>query len=87
MSKDSKSVSRIQFQNNIYSYLIIMNTIRLTPTNVSQYIGHEIIFKSRHNHLVKRIISVSNQGKTITIEHPDLKNNLQIVSRKVYVIL
>ena len=64
-----------------------MNITRLTPNNVSQYIGHEIIFKTRNNHIVKRIVGVSNQGKTITIEHPDLKNNLQIVSRKVYVIL
>jgi len=64
-----------------------MNITRLTPNNVSQYIGHEIIFKTRNNHIVKRIVGVSNCGKTITIEHADLKNNLQIVTRKVYVIL
>ena len=64
-----------------------MHTIRLTPNNVSQYIGYEIIFKSRSNHIVKRIINTSNGGKTITIDHPDLQNNLQIVSRNVYIIL
>ena len=64
-----------------------MNTTRLTPDNELQYIGHEIIFKSRKNNIIKRIISVSNTGKTIYIEYPDLKNCLQIVTRKVYVVL
>ena len=64
-----------------------MNTIRLTPTNVFQYIGYEIIFKTRKSHIIKKIISVSNTGKTIQIEHPDLQNNLEIESRNVYVIL
>jgi hypothetical protein len=64
-----------------------MNIIRLTPENVFQYIGHEIIFKTRNNHIVKRIIRVSNTGKTVQIEHPDLQNCLEIVSRNVYVIL
>lgn len=63
------------------------NTIRLTPTNVFQYIGHEIIFKTRGIDIIKRIISVSATGKTIQIEHPDLQNSLEIVSRKVRVIL
>lgn len=65
----------------------IMNTIRLTPENVFQYIGFEIIFKTRNNSIIKRIISVSNTGKSIKIDHPDLQNNLEIVSRKIYVIL
>ena len=65
-----------------------MNTVRLTRENVFQYIGYEIIFKTRGNHIIKRIISASPTGKTITIEHPDLKNTLQLVTRKnVYVIL
>lgn len=64
-----------------------MNTIRLTPENVLDYINYEIIFKSRKNHVVTRIRGVSKGGKTIKIEHPDLQNNLEIVSRKIYVIL
>ena len=56
-----------------------MNTIRLTPENVFQYIGHEIIFKTRKNHIVTRINYVSVTGKTIYIKHPDLQDNLQIV--------
>lgn len=64
-----------------------MYVIRLTPINVVHYIGHEILFKSRRNHVIKRIVSASNTGKTIYIEHPELKNCLQIVTRKVYVIL
>ena len=63
-----------------------MNTIRLTPENVFQYIEHEIIFKSRNNHIIKRIVNVSNSGKSVHIDHPDLQNTLEIVSRNVYVI-
>jgi hypothetical protein len=63
-----------------------MNTIRLTPKNVFQYIGYEIIFKTRNNHTIKRINNVSNSGKSVYIEHPDLQNSLEIVSRNVYVI-
>lgn len=64
-----------------------MNTIRLTPANAAQYNGYEILFKTRKNHIVKRILGVSDTGKTVDIDHPDLQNTLQIVSRKVYVIL
>ena len=64
-----------------------MNTIRLTPNNVFQYIGYEIIFKTRNNYIIKRILSVSNTGKSIKIEHDDLHNWLEIVSRNVYVII
>jgi hypothetical protein len=64
-----------------------MKQIRLTPDNAAQYIGRKIIFKTRGNNIVRRIISVSNTGKSIQIEHPDLNNSLQIVSRKVYVIV
>jgi len=64
-----------------------METIKLTLENVIQYIGYEIIFKTRGNHIIKRIISVSNTGKTIQIDHHDLKNSLEIVSRNIYVIL
>ena len=64
-----------------------MKTIKLTPENVIQYIGYEIIFKTRGNHIVKKIIAVSNTGKTIQIDHHDLQNSLEIVSRNIYVIL
>lgn len=64
-----------------------MNKVRLTPDNVSKYIGHKIEFKTRGEIVTKKIINVSDTGKTITIDHPDLKNNLEIVSRNIFVIL
>jgi hypothetical protein len=64
-----------------------MNTIKLTPDNAYQYVGYEIIFKSRNNHIIKRIINISDSGKSVYIDHPDLHNTLQIVSRNIYVIL
>ena len=62
-----------------------MNIIKLTPENAYRYIGNEILFKSRGNHIVKRIISVSNTS--VKIDHPDLHNSLQILTRNVYVII
>jgi len=64
-----------------------MQTIRLTPYNVQQYIGHDIIFKHGNNLITKRISRVSNGRKTITIDYPELRNNLEIVTRNVRVIV
>ena len=60
--------------------------IRLTPENVRLYIGQEILFRTRGDFIFKEIKSVSKTGKTIYIDHPDLQNALQIVSRKVFVV-
>jgi hypothetical protein len=62
-----------------------MNLIKLTPINASQYIGFEILFKTRGTHIVKKIISVTNV--TVQIDHPDLNNNLQLLTRNIYVII
>lgn len=64
-----------------------MKFIRLTPENVRYYVGSEIIFKSRGKSIVKIILDTSKGGKSIKIDHPDLQNCLQIVSREVYVIV
>ena len=60
--------------------------IRLTPDNVRMYIGREIMFRTRNDFIFKTLNSVSKTGKTVYIDHPDLQNALQIVSRKVFVI-
>lgn len=64
-----------------------MQTIRLTPYNVQQYVGHDIIFKHGKNFIVKQITRVSNGRKTIKIDYPALQNNLEIVTRNVRVIV
>ena len=64
-----------------------MNQIRLTPENAAQYIGCEIIFKTRGKQITKKILAVSSTGKSIQIDHPDLNNSLEIVSRIVHVIV
>jgi hypothetical protein len=65
-----------------------MKLIKLTPDNVSNYIGREILFKTRGGYITKTIIGVSTTGtgRTIQIDHPDLKNRLEILSRNVYCI-
>ena len=35
-----------------------MELIRLTQKNVSKYIGYEILFKTRGNHIVKKILGI-----------------------------
>lgn len=64
-----------------------MNKLRLTPENVNNFIGYNIEFKTRKNGiLVKKILGASKTGKTIYVEYPDVNNNLEIVSRKIYII-
>ena len=63
-----------------------MVLVKLTPENARNYIGKNVVFTSRNTQIVKTIISVSESGKTISIDHPDLGNNLQIVTRSVYVM-
>ena len=58
--------------------------IRLTMENAYEYIGHEIVFKSRGILIKKRILGVTDTA--VKIDHPDL-NNLLVVSRKVHVLL
>jgi hypothetical protein len=59
--------------------------VRLTPENVSSYIGMEIQFGTRGGLATGFINSVSKSGKTIQIDHPDLNNSLQIVPRRILV--
>lgn len=63
-----------------------MNNIRLIPSNVNTYIGYQILFKSHGKYMINEIIRASKSGKTLTIDNPDLKNSLEIVSRLVYVL-
>ncbi len=61
-----------------------MRLIRLTHNNAINYIGFPILFKSRGEFIVKKIVSVS--PTSITIEHSDLNNCLDI-RRKIFVII
>jgi len=62
-----------------------MQLVRLTKENLSEeYIGYEILFKTRGKHIVKRILGIANT--CVYIDHPDLKNNLQL-GRKIYLII
>ena len=60
--------------------------IQITPENAKYYIGCDIEFKTRGTKIIKTILGVSKTGKSIQIDHPDLKNNLEIVSRKIYLL-
>ena len=60
--------------------------IKITPENAAQYIGEFITFKHDGNSIVKRIESVSDTGKSIRVDCPEVENSLQIVTRNVYLL-
>jgi hypothetical protein len=80
----AKIIKHLADKSQVYSR---EDLIKLTPENASKYLGYNILFVSRNQYITKKILGVSKTGKSIQIEHPDLKNSLEIVSRKVYVIL
>lgn len=61
-----------------------LNVVRLTPENAYKYIGHQIIFKTREEYIIKKIIRLTYSGAVI--DHPDLGNSVTY-SRFIYVIL
>ena len=61
-----------------------MELVRLTHQNAHEYIGYEILFKTRGIHIVKRILGVNSTS--IKIEHHDLHNQI-VFGRKVFVLI
>ena len=64
-----------------------MRLIKLTSENSKFYIDSTIVFRTRGRKCFSTIKRVSKSGKTIYIDHPDLQNSLQVVSRCVYVLI
>lgn len=62
------------------------NLLRLTSDNAAQHIGREIQFYYKSRYVVKTLNRVSPSGKTVYIDCPDVKNNLQLATRKVYLL-
>jgi len=59
--------------------------IKITPDNVDKYIGYQVVFKNREGkENTTTILGVSQSKKTIHVDFPELKNNLEIVSRNIY---
>ncbi len=63
-----------------------MKLIELTTDNVFNYIGYNILYKSRNEIKLSKINKISSSGKIIYIDNEDLNNCLEIISRKIYVI-
>jgi len=61
-----------------------MKLIRITPENASDFFGYNVIFKSRGEMLIKKILGVNKYS--IKINHPDLNNTLQIKTRKIFIL-
>lgn len=59
---------------------------RLTSENVDHYLNKQIIFKTRGVYVMRRINGISPSKKGITIDYPDLGNNLQLLTRSIYVL-
>jgi hypothetical protein len=59
----------------------------LTSETAASFVGQTVLYTTRGDKKLSKINSVSSSGKTIYINNPDLKNALQTVSRKIYVVL
>ena len=62
-----------------------MELVRLTSRNAHNYIGKNILFKTRDQFIVKRILGATKT--CVRIDHPDLNNCLETISRRIFVIL
>ena len=61
-----------------------MKLIRLTKENANKYIGYQILFKTKGSYIVKKILGVNKSS--IKIDHPYLHNQLEMLTREIYVI-
>jgi hypothetical protein len=64
-----------------------MNTIKLTPRNVRDFIGCKVILVLGKKYIVKQLLDVHNSGNFIQIEYPELQNRLNIVLHTTYVLV
>lgn len=75
-----------EMEKSIYNMAIILNN-RVNQQNSHHLVGKKIIYKSRNRYKFDIIKSVSTNGKTIYLtNNDDLNGNLEIISRKVYLI-
>jgi hypothetical protein len=64
-----------------------MNTIRLTPRNVHEFIGCKVILILGKKYIIKELIDVHKSGNFIHIEYPELQNRLNIRLHRTYVMV
>ncbi len=75
-----------EMEEIIYNMAKTLN-YRITPQNSHNFIGRKIIYKSRNKIKCDIIKNVSFNGNTIYLKYnTDLNGNLQVVSRRVYLI-
>lgn len=58
----------------------------LTPENASKCIGRKISFTHNGSLVTRILLRVSETGKTIYVDHPETRNCLQLVTRKIYLL-
>ena len=64
-----------------------MNTIKLTTTNVRDFIGYKVILILGEKYIIKQLLDVNKCGDFIQIECPELQNRLNIVVHDIYVMV
>jgi hypothetical protein len=64
-----------------------MNTIKLTPQNVRDFIGYKVILILGEKYIIKELLNVDKSGNIIHLEYSECKNSLNIVSNEVYVMI
>ena len=64
-----------------------MNTLKLTPQNVRDFIGYKVILMLGGKYIIKQLLDVHKSGNFIHIEYPELQNQLNIVVHETYVMV
>jgi hypothetical protein len=64
-----------------------MNTIKLTPKNVRDFIGCKVILILGKRYIVKELMGVHKSGYFIHVEYPEIQNRLNIVLNEIYVMV
>ena len=58
---------------------------KLTPENVTDYVGREILFTYKDNIVKRTLLKVSECRKTIYVDHPETNNFLQLGGNRVVI--
>ena len=61
-----------------------MKYVKVDQYNSYKFINQLVIFNSRKNLTEAIVKDVTKSGNTLIIDHPDLNNTVQVVSRNVY---
>jgi hypothetical protein len=80
-SLDLKNLNTVTPENLKYSSQVT----RITRDLAKKSVGKKIIFKTDGVYIIREILGVSDTGRTIKLDYPRLRDNLQ-TGRAIYIL-